>query len=228
MESSLEKFYSVISINYDKVYNILTFGLGRVWRRKMLKKLGASRSATVLDLATGTGETAIAIAKHYKNYKVIGLDFNAKMLKIAKEKSRGLKNVRYIEGDAEKYKGFGTKFDYVTSTFSLGEFEDLRSVIGNIFDMLKPGGKVLLMDLNAHRSTFIRRLINTYYYFRIMPISQSEIKNEIERYVHSSYFEVNMENVVALLKQAGFSNIEKESLGFGLGFMIAAEKPLMR
>ncbi|MEM3416345.1 MAG: class I SAM-dependent methyltransferase [Candidatus Micrarchaeaceae archaeon] len=226
MEGSLEKFYSVVSINYDKVYNILTFGLSRVWRRKMLNKLGAKGKAMVLDLATGTGETAIAIAKQYKNYKVIGLDFNAKMLKIAKEKSRGLKNIRYIEGNAEEYRSFGSKFDYVTLTFSLGEFEDLRSVIENTFNILKPGGKVLLMDINAHRSTFIRRLINAYYYLRIMPMSQAEIKTEIERYVHSSYFEVNMENIVALLKQAGFSNIEKESMGFGLGFMILAEKPV--
>jgi len=220
----LDRLFSSVSSNYDKVSKALSFGFDSVWRAQIEKEISDMKNARVLDVATGTGSVAIAIAKKHKDFKITGIDFNSDMLNVAREKSRGLKNVRYVEGNAESLSLADSSFDAVVSAFSLGNFNDAGKAIEEMHRVLKKGGRLVLLDMSKRRSAIMKKLAGMYYYAKIAPAFDNAVRKEVEEYIHSSYFEVDANNIISFLKAKGFSEIKIRRMGLGAAFIITATK----
>ncbi|MGC8587329.1 MAG: ubiquinone/menaquinone biosynthesis methyltransferase [Candidatus Micrarchaeia archaeon] len=224
MEGFLDRLFSSLSSNYDRVSKALSFGFDSVWRAQIEKEIADMKNARVLDVATGTGSVAIDIARKHKDFKVTGIDFNKEMLGVAREKSVGLKNVRYVEADAESLSLADGSFDAVVSAFSLGNFNDAGKAIEEMHRVLSKGGRLVLLDMSKRRSAIAKKLAGMYYYARLAPALNNMMRKEVEEYIHSSYFEVDANNIISFLKAKGFSMIRIRKLGFGAAFIITAVK----
>ncbi len=201
-----------------------TFGLDSVWRSELLEELKGKRKATVLEVATGTGTTAIMLARRFPNYSIVGLDFDENALKIARERSKGIKNLSYLNGNAEELTLGNNTFDFVLSTFSLWAFGNLGRALEEMHRVLKPGGKLVLLDMNRINMRLLRRLINLYSNIVILPTMNAEMRKNVEQYISTKVMTVNKRSVEEALKQVGFKEVKTRDLSFKLAFLMSAYK----
>ncbi|MGC8776734.1 MAG: class I SAM-dependent methyltransferase [Candidatus Micrarchaeia archaeon] len=217
------KFFTKIASDYDRIIDALSFGLDKALLKEVLaeSKLGAS-SKKVLDVATGTGRVALAIAKKYPSYEVVGIDINSNMLANAMKKSRKVKNVKYMIGDVESLDFPEGYFDIVISAFSLGLFNDLGRALCEMQKVLKPKGKIILIDMLKPRDSIMSKLVNLYYSINVIPALDSRIRRDVEAYIKS--FRVDKSYVIEKLKLCGFKSIKEKEISGGLAFIIIASK----
>jgi len=166
----LNKFFSRIAPKYDKLIEMLSIGLDKEIIKEAVKEteMGKGRKS-ILDVATGTGRIAYAIAKSHSNYKVVGIDINNDMLSEAIKKSKGLANLSYMLGNVELLDFGNNSFDAVVSAFSLSVFDNLDNAISEMHRVLKPGGKLILLDMLKPKDSVLRKLIQLYYSVNVIP-----------------------------------------------------------
>ncbi len=202
----------------------LTFGLDSVWRSELLEEVRGKRKAAVLEVATGTGTTAIMLAKRFLNYTVTGLDFNEKALEIARKRSKGVKNLKYVNGNVEELTLGNEMFDFVVSDFSLGAFGDFGKALEEMHRVLKPGGKLVILDINRINIKMLRRMINLYSNIVIAPVMNAQMKRDVERYVSNTVMSVDKHSISEELRELGFKRISVRDLSFKLAFIMSAYK----
>lgn len=224
MEGAESDAFSRVAEHYDRLSKALTAGLDNYWRARAVDEADGLKKAKVLDVATGTGAIAIMLAKKHKNYSITGLDFNKEMLEIAVEKSREFKNVRYITGDAEDIQLKPNSFDIVISGFSLGAFNDISKALDEMQRVMKPGGKLILLDVNKLRSRVFSRALRVYRLFSVTPVFNSEIRKDVSSYVHSKAVEADKKNVIAMLESKGFRDVKSKDLSMKTVFIITGFK----
>ncbi|MGI0141466.1 MAG: class I SAM-dependent methyltransferase [Candidatus Micrarchaeales archaeon] len=224
MEDGERNFFTDVAQNYDKLSRSLTAGLDNLWRRQAIEFADGLAGAKILDVGTGTGNIAVMIAKRNKDYSVTGIDSNAEMLGIAKMKSKGLKNIKYLHGDVESLKLKSNSFDVVVSAFSLGVFEDLPKAIEEMHRVLKPGGKLILLDINKGRNKFFTSLLGAYQLFSLTPAFSGDMRREISTYIHSKRIKIDKEMLNDVLAQKGFREINAWDHSFRTVFIITCVK----
>jgi demethylmenaquinone methyltransferase/2-methoxy-6-polyprenyl-1,4-benzoquinol methylase len=154
-ESTLPKLgsgqmFDQIAPRYDFVNRVLSLGLDKRWRRRVIKELGLAASARVLDVATGTGDLAIELAKAVPTGHVIGLDPSAEMLRIAQQKlvKRGLDaRVSLVEGDAQALPQANCEIDAATIAFGIRNVPDRPKALRELARVVRPGGKIAVLEL---------------------------------------------------------------------------------
>ncbi|MDE1846115.1 MAG: ubiquinone/menaquinone biosynthesis methyltransferase [Candidatus Micrarchaeota archaeon] len=219
-----QNFFTDVAKNYDKLSKSLTAGLDNIWRRRAVEMAAGYEKASVLDIATGTGNVALLLAKKYKDYRIVGIDFNKEMLEIAREKSKGLRNVRYVNGDVESLKMKSNSFDVVMLAFALGTFEDLPKALSEMKRVLKPGGKLILLDINKSRSKLFNSFLNAYQMFSLTPTFSGEIRREINMFIHSKKLDIDKQMLLHLLEQSGLKEIKCRDMSFRTVFIISCVK----
>lgn len=202
----------------------LTFGLDSVWRSELVEEVRGKRKGSVLEVATGTGTTAIMLAQRFPNYNIVGLDFNEKALEIARKRSKGIRNLRYVNGNVEELSIGGNTFDFVVSDFSIGSFGNFGRALEEMHRVLLPGGKLVLLDINRINRRVLRRIISLYSNIVIAPVMNAEAKKDVERYVSSVVMSVDKHSIIEMLKQIGFKRIKTRDLTFRLAFIASAYK----
>jgi demethylmenaquinone methyltransferase/2-methoxy-6-polyprenyl-1,4-benzoquinol methylase len=138
-----------IARRYDLLNRMMSLGLDQRWRRILLDRAGA-RPARVLDVATGTGDVAIAAARRWSEAEILGLDPSKEMLAIAalKVQREGLEpRIRLIEGDAQALTLENESFDLVTIAFGIRNVPDRARALGEMNRVLKPGGTLAILEL---------------------------------------------------------------------------------
>ena len=148
-----------VSSNYDLLNRILTFGIDISWRKNVVKLVLERKAKNVLDIATGTGDLAIMMAK--KNIdSITGLDISPGMLDIGKKKvsAEGLdKKVDMIIGDSEKLPFKNDCFDAITVAFGVRNFENLETGLAEIYRVLKPQGSFIVLETSQPSSMFVKQ-----------------------------------------------------------------------
>lgn len=224
MEDGERNFFTDVAKNYDKLSKSLTGGLDNIWRRRAVELASGLKEAQILDVATGTGNVAVLLAKKYPNYKITAIDFNKEMLEIAKKKSRDLKNLKYLNGDAQSLKLKSNSYDIVMLAFALGTFDDLPKAISEMKRVLKPGGKMILLDINRSRSKLFTSLLSAYQMFSLNPTFTGDIRREINMFIHSKKLDVDKKMLIQLLEHSDLREITSRDMSFRTVFIVTCVK----
>lgn len=164
--SPIASLFDRISPKYDSLNHLLSFNIDKVWRRKTAKTIARFYPKTILDLATGTADLAIAMAKYNPQAHIIGMDISEKMLEIGKTKidKQGLGNqIELRFGDAANLPFEDNTFDVVTVAFGVRNFEDLDKGLSEIQRVLKPKGMAYILEFSMPDKFPVKQLYRLYF-----------------------------------------------------------------
>ncbi len=150
-KEQVTNMFDNIAGNYDSLNRVITFGTDVGWRKKVVALVGEINPHTVLDIATGTGDLAIEL-RNTGAEKIIGLDISPGMLEVGKQKvaASNLSNrIEMIVGDSEALPFKEGEIDAVTVGFGVRNFENLEKGLGEIYRVLKPGGKLVVLETSV-------------------------------------------------------------------------------
>lgn len=229
----IKMMFSQIASNYDKVNRVISLGADMGWRHEAAKDCMVNRrSIRVLDVATGTGDLAIAIVdearRRKKKASVAGLDFNEDMLKIAKKKieRRNMRSIELLTGDALSLQLKSGSFDVVTSGFALRNFDDLSQFIRESYRVLTPGGRIVFLDVSKPSNAFDS--IFKFYYKTVIPMIGAKYNKDAYLYLVSSMMKFDKARLIDMTKSAGFRKVRLRNLTLGAAFILTGEKPRVR
>jgi len=137
-----------IAQTYDQLNRLITFGMDKIWRKRVAKMIAANNPETILDAATGTGALAIDLAKQ-SSAKIIGIDISEQMLAIGKEKINHLELDDIITmqlDDAEALSFESNTFDAISIGFGVRNFDNLNQGLSELYRVLKPGGQLVILE----------------------------------------------------------------------------------
>jgi len=148
--------FATIAERYDFITVMLSYGQDRRWKRRLVDLAAAAPGTRALDLATGTGDIAFALAG--RGSRVVGLDITSRMIELAREKRARAVRLEpcFVQGDMLALPFAGASFDTVTTGYGLRNVPDLALAIEEIARVLTPGGQVLSLDFNRPSNVIIR------------------------------------------------------------------------
>ena len=227
-KGQVEKMFNNISKEYDILNRVISFGIDVSWRKKIVKILKSKNPSTILDVATGTGDLAIAMAKTNAN-KIIGLDISKGMLDVGIEKikEKNLNNtIDMVIGDSENLKFEDNFFDAVTVSFGVRNFESLDSGLSEIFRVLKPNGSLVILETSNPTKFPFKQFYRFYSKFILPSIGKIFSKDKVAyNYLSESSAEFPYgEKFNNILKKIGFNNVVDFPQTFGVATIYLASK----
>jgi len=154
-----------IAHKYDFLNRFLSAGLDISWRKKALGYLSNLQPKKILDVATGTGDVAVMAAGLLNPETITGIDISEGMLKLGREKVKrlGLENIiELLKGDCETINFPDNSFDAVTVAFGVRNFQNLEKGLSEILRVLKPGGKLVVLEFSQPKMPFVKTFYNLY------------------------------------------------------------------
>lgn len=170
-KSQVGKMFDNIADKYDFLNRLLSAGIDQRWRKNVTKRLKSIAPDKVLDIATGTADLAIMIQKELGSNHIIGVDISQKMLEVGvkKVKNKNLEDTISLEwGDSENLRFEDNSFDAVTVAFGVRNFGNLEKGIEEIYRVLKPGGKAVVLEFSRPRLPVFKQLYD-FYFKAILP-----------------------------------------------------------
>ena len=170
-DSSLSKkeqvagMFDNIAIKYDFLNRFLSGGIDIIWRKKAIKQLNSIQPKLILDVATGTADVAIMTTKILDVDKIIGIDISNGMLEIGRQKIKKLhldNKIELFNGDSEAINFNDNTFDAVTVAFGVRNFQDLEKGLTEIRRVLKPGGKIVVLEFSQPQMPVIKQIYQFY------------------------------------------------------------------
>jgi demethylmenaquinone methyltransferase/2-methoxy-6-polyprenyl-1,4-benzoquinol methylase len=224
----VKEMFDGIAYRYDFLNHFLSLGIDKIWRRKALKNLSTYNSPRILDVATGTGDFAIAALK-YKPSLVIGVDLSPEMLKIGEEKmkKRGLDNIIKLQvGDSENLQLESEYFDAVTVAFGVRNFENLEKGLSEMSRVLKKDGKAIILEFSKPSGFIFRNLFN-FYFFYILPFLGRMVSkhNSAYTYLPKSVDAFPSGKVfLDIMNKCGFHSVNAKTLTGGIATIYTGVK----
>ena len=212
--------FDKIAARYDAMNRVLSFGLDRGWRRRTVRALALGKAPRVLDLATGTGDLAVDIARMHPDATVIGLDPSRQMLAIAERKlaSRGLADrVTLVRGDAQHLPYRDAEMDAATIAFGIRNVPDRLAALREMARVVRPGGRVAVLELGEPRRGLLARAAR-FHTRHVVPRLGALLSGAREyRYLQRSIaaFPPSAE-FAQLMERAGLRVLEVAPLTFGV------------
>ena len=175
--------FSKVYKRYDLMNDIMSFGLHRLWKKQFLRACNLTSKKNVLDVACGTGDLSLAMKQHKSDINLTCLDPNSEMITICKQTliNRGFSDVSYKVTSIEKFKDKKQKYDLVTIAFGFRNFTNHKKALHNIYELLIPGGSLLIMDFKTPRNELYSKLFK-FYTLNIIPKIGSLVANDAESY----------------------------------------------
>jgi len=217
-----------IAPKYDFLNHFLSFGIDKMWRRRAIRLIKPFKPVEILDVATGTGDLAIAALKTGAK-KITGIDISEEMLAVGvnKVKALGLDHQIILQkGDSEQLEFADNTFDAVTVAFGVRNFENLGKGLSEIFRVLKPGGVLCVLEFSKPRIFPVKQFYNFYSSY-ILPFFGRLISrdNSAYRYLPESVGEFpDGENFIGYLMRAGFKGSKENRQTFGVATIYLGEK----
>lgn len=155
--------FDLIAKRYDTLNRILSMGLDQGWRRKTVASLALKPGARVLDLATGTADLAIQIAREQTRPSVVGLDPSENMLAVGREKVAAAKlGIELIQGDAQSLPFEDSSFDGVSIAFGIRNVPDRPKALREMARVVKPGGRIAILELSEPKKGLLGPMARLY------------------------------------------------------------------
>jgi len=227
-KEAVRVMFDDISPKYDFINHFLSFGIDYRWRKTLVSILKTYKPNSVLDVATGTGDLAIAI-EHIKPQKIVGIDISEKMLEIGRQKinEKGLNQVITLRrADAEKIPFSDNTFEAITVAFGVRNFENLELGLKEMKRVLRPGGVMLILEF-SHPSLFPMKQLYWIYSRFVIPVMGRLISGNRKAYTYlpeSVAAFPSGQKFVDILSGLGLINARKRSLSSGIASIYLAEK----
>ncbi|WMN11892.1 bifunctional demethylmenaquinone methyltransferase/2-methoxy-6-polyprenyl-1,4-benzoquinol methylase UbiE [Marivirga salinae] len=177
--------FNNISHKYDFLNHLLSLGIDIRWRKKAIKLLKEIQPKQILDIATGTGDFAIEALKLNPDH-VTGVDISEGMLNVGREKLKKRKlddKISLTLGDSENLPFEDNKFDAIIVAFGVRNFENLEKGLAEMFRVLRPGGKVVVLEFSKPKSFPFKQLFN-FYFKNILPTLGKTISKDNAAYTY--------------------------------------------
>jgi demethylmenaquinone methyltransferase/2-methoxy-6-polyprenyl-1,4-benzoquinol methylase len=227
-KEQVQHMFNDISGRYDFLNHFLSLGVDYSWRRKFVRQLSQYNPRTVLDVATGTGDLAFAI-RELQPEQVTGIDISSGMLAIARQKAvqrGGGDGIKFMEGDAENLGFPEASFDAVTVAFGVRNFEDLERGLSEMKRVLKPGGKMMILEF-SHPDSFPMKQLYRFYSKYMIPFFGKIISgnNQAYSYLPESVAAFPSGNdFLSIMERTGMKNLARQPLTFGIATIYSGEK----
>jgi len=227
-KETIRQMFNDISLKYDFLNHFLSLGIDRSWRKRLVKLLGKTNPRSILDVATGTADLAIAMAK-IKPEKIVGIDISEKMLAIGQAKVMGQGLERLItlkQGDAEKIPFSDGSFDAITVAFGVRNFENLTLGLTEMKRALRPGGTMMILEFSYPSAFPFKQLYGLYSTLFIPLIGRLVSRNnQAYRYLPVSVKSFPAGNdFLGILENIGMRNSHQVILTLGVASIYIAEK----
>ena len=218
-----------ISGKYDFLNRFLSAGIDIKWRRKALKQLIALQPKTLLDVATGTADVAIMASTVLNPDKIVGIDISNGMLDIGRKKIEkfGLGNkIELLNGDSETIKFDDNSFDAVTVAFGVRNYENLEKGLSEIKRVMKPGGKLVVLEFSRPKMFGVKSLYNLYMNVVAPGAGKlfSKNRNAYKYLNHSIKKFPEGKNFTFILDNLGYKNTFCKPLSLGICSIYCGEK----
>lgn len=229
-KEQVEQMFDNIAPTYDRLNHILSFNIDKLWRRRVVRILRKSNPDMVMDMATGTGDLAIAMAHRIKDVRILGIDLSEEMLAVARQKieSEGVSDrIEVKKGDAENLTFVDSEtMDAATVAFGVRNFENLEKGLAEIYRTLRTGGKLIVLEFSIPRNPLVR-WVYAQYSHRLLPRIGAMLSKDRQAYDYlpDSVEEFpSPERFAEILRGVGFSDIKARSQSFGIAHIYEATK----
>lgn len=217
MKQKAEFVHSVfesIADEYDRMNNVISFGSHVAWRNYTMKQLNVQPGQAAIDIACGTCDWTISMAETVgKTGRVVGLDFSQNMLDIGayKVENRGLdETIQLVNADAMNLPYEDNTFDYATIGFALRNVPDIQRVLDEMTRVVKPGGKVVSLEVSKPPFLPYRKLFYLYFY-KILPLIAKMTVNKYKEYAWLPQSLTNFPDsreLAAMFQKAGLKTVQ--------------------
>ncbi len=216
---AIEEMFNTISSKYDFLNDLFSFGLHRLWKRKLLNILNPTIGEKWIDLCCGTGDMSILLAKHMKcSENIIGIDSASDVLSIAKKKSKNkYSSILWIKGDAIDTNLLSNEFDGLIMAYGLRNLANYDEGLKEAFRILKPGGRAGILDFRSFEKNCVQGLFQKIYLsFFVVPISSLFGLGREYSYIQKSLknFPTDSKQIDIALA-AGFKRAEYRKIAIG-------------
>ncbi|WP_029035214.1 bifunctional demethylmenaquinone methyltransferase/2-methoxy-6-polyprenyl-1,4-benzoquinol methylase UbiE [Salinimicrobium terrae] len=227
-KKQVEQMFDTISTNYDGLNRVISFGIDVKWRKKVVKMVSATSPDAVLDIATGTGDLAISLAKTGAK-EIVGLDLSEGMLavgrkKIEEENLTG--RIEMIQGDSEALPFEDNKFDAITVAFGVRNFENLGKGLSEILRVLKPGGIFVILETSVPAKFPFKQGYH-FYTKNLLPVIGKLFSKDKVAYSYLSESAAAFpygEELNNILRKIGFIDVQHKPQTMGVATIYSASK----
>ncbi len=230
-KKQVESMFDRIAYRYDLLNRILSVGIDTRWRRKAIRQALKNKPGLVLDIATGTGDMAILLARFSPDSQIIGLDLSAGMLEIAREKVAKRKltgQIHFRQGDSENLPFADNTFDTITVAFGVRNFENTLQGLLECYRVLKPDGQITVLEFSQPVITPVKQLYFLYFKY-VLPFVGRITSRDSKAYTYlfesSQVFPAGTE-FVKILNEAGFISTFYQPLTLGICALYSGRKQL--
>lgn len=228
-KEGIRKLFDKIAPDYDRLNHILSLNIDKHWRKKAVRELADTDTPMhILDVACGTGDFTIEIAhKAPEGSKVTGVDISEGMLAIGRKKiERAGVNAEVLEGDCEALQYKENTFDRISVGFGVRNFEHLELGLSEMLRVLKPGGKLVILELSVPTNRFVRWCYKLYF-LKILPAIGGMVSGERGAYEYLPASVLRFpapDKFATMMKDTGFTAVEHRSLTLGICRMYTGKK----
>lgn len=220
-EEFVHSVFENIAHKYDLMNTLLSFRRHKAWRNFTMKKMKVKQGDTAIDIACGTADWTIALANDSKTGRIVGLDFSKNMLEVGRKKvkDQGLdKQIELLQGNAMDIPFPDETFDHATIGFALRNVPDIEKVLSEMLRVVKPGGKVVSLELSKPNWPPFRKLYY-FYFYKILPLLGKIFANRYEQYAWLPESLTNFpdqQELAAIFRKVGMEKVEVYPLTGGI------------
>lgn len=226
----VREMFDSIAPAYDFMNRAMTFGIDKLWRAKAVRMLRRVSPRRILDIATGTGDLAILLARKLNPEQVTGVDLSEGMIEIGRKKVEevGLNGtIKLLQGDCLSLPMVADTYDCVTVAYGVRNFEHLLQGYREMLRVLRPGGMICVIELSTPTSPIVKPFYKFYTRY-IIPAVGRMVSKDVRAY---SYLPESIaavpqgDDMLAIMREAGFTDTRHRPLTFGTCTIYTATKP---
>lgn len=228
-KEKIKGLFDSIAPNYDKLNHILSLNIDKTWRTKAVRKIvDVNEPLSILDVACGTGDFTIEIARKTKEgSKVVGIDLSEGMMRIGREKiAEAGVDATMMYGDCESLEYADNTFDRISVGFGVRNFEHLDIGLKEMYRVLKPGGRLVILELSVPGNPVIRWLYKLYF-LKILPAIGGRISGNKGAYAYlpaSVLHFPSPDRFIEMMYDSGFPEVEHKAFSLGICRMYIGAK----
>ena len=222
--------FNNIAPTYDRLNHLFSLSIDKLWRRRVVRRVRRFKPVRVLDVATGTGDLAIKMAKAMPKAKIMGVDLSENMLSVAAEKVRrqGLDDhIALYQGDAENLDVANELVDVATVAFGVRNFGNVEQGLSEIWRALRSGGHLVVLEFSTPRNFLVRKLYQLYSNHIMKPVGGlvSKDRKAYDYLPDSIAAFPDRERFLDIMRKVGFDECRRHSQSLGIAQIYIGKKP---